>query len=114
MILRWSLTGAGPGEALVRETIAVTPEAVRAVAGDVRRLAGELRGASAQGGAGACRVSGALAGASARFDAMWLAWSTALDQVATALEGHARTLVAAAGDYGEADTGAVPNLAAGR
>jgi len=98
----------------VRETIAVTPDAVRAVAGDVRRLAGGLRGASAQAGAAACRVSGALADASAQFDAMWLAWSTALDQVATALEAHARTLAAAADDYREADAGAVPNLAAGR
>jgi WXG100 family type VII secretion target len=95
----------------VRETITVTPEAVRAVAGDARRLAGELRGAGAQAGAGACRVSGALAGASAQFDAMWLAWSTALDQIATALEAHARMLAAAADDYSEADAGAVPNLA---
>jgi WXG100 family type VII secretion target len=98
----------------VRETIAVTPDAVRAVAGDVRRLAGELRGASAHAGAGACQVSSALAGGSASFDAMWLAWSTALDEVATALEAHARTLAATADDYGEADAGAVPNLAAGR
>ena len=98
----------------MRETIAVTPDAVRVVAGDVRRLAGELRGAGARAGGGACRVSGALAGASASFDAMWLAWSTALDQVAAALEAHARWLDAAADDYGETDADAVPDLLAGR
>ena len=97
----------------MRETIAVTPDAVRAVAGDVRRLASELRGATAHAGAGACRVSGALAGRSAQFDAMWLAWSTALDQIASALEAHARTLDAAADDYGVTDAGAVADLPAG-
>lgn len=97
----------------MRETIAVTPDAVRAVAGDVRRLAGELRGAAAAAGAGACRVSGTLAGRSPDFDAMWLAWSTALDQVAAALDTHARTLDAAAGDYRETDTAALPSLPVG-
>jgi uncharacterized protein YukE len=105
----------------VRETIAVTPDAVRAVAGDVRRLAGGLRAATAGTGAGACRVSGALgvsAAAShlataASFDAMWLAWSTALDQVAAALETHARALHAAADGYGETDAGALSALPAG-
>jgi WXG100 family type VII secretion target len=97
----------------VRETIAVTPDAVRAVAGDVRRLAGELRAASAGGGGAACRVSGTLAGGSAQFDAMWLSWSAALDQLGSALEAHARGLDAAADGYGEADDGAVPDLPAG-
>jgi WXG100 family type VII secretion target len=96
----------------VRESIAVTPDAVRAVAGEVRRLADELRGAVAGAGAAACRVSGTLAG-SAGFDGMWLAWSTALDQLAAALGSHARTLGAAADGYGEADAAAVPGLPAG-
>jgi WXG100 family type VII secretion target len=97
----------------VRESIAVTPDAVRAVAGEVRRLADELRGAAAGAGAAACRVSGTLAGSSAGFDGMWLAWSTALDQVAAALGTHARTLDAAADGYGEADAAAVPGLPVG-
>ena len=97
----------------MRESIAVTPDAVRAVAGDVRRLADELRGAAAGTGAGACRVSGTLAGSAASFDGMWLAWSTALDQLASALGAHARTLDAAADAYGESDAAAVPGLPAG-
>jgi WXG100 family type VII secretion target len=97
----------------VRESIAVTPDAVRAVAGDVRRLAEELRGAAAATGAAACRVSGTLAGPASGFDGMWLAWSTALDQLASALGSHARTLDAAADGYGEADAAAVPGLPAG-
>jgi uncharacterized protein YukE len=44
---------------------------------------------------------------------MWLAWSTALDQLASALGSHARTLDAAADGYGEADAAAVPGLPAG-
>jgi len=105
----------------VRETIAVTPDTVRADAVDARRLADGLRAASAGTGAGACRVSGTLgapAAAShpataASFDAMWLAWSTALDQVASALEAHARALDAAADGYGETDAGLLTGLPAG-
>jgi hypothetical protein len=45
----------------MRETIAVTPDGVRAVAGDVRRLAGEVREAAAAVSGSVCRVSAALA-----------------------------------------------------
>jgi WXG100 family type VII secretion target len=96
----------------VRETIAVTPDRVRAMAGEVRRLSGGLREATAAAGAGACQVSGALSGTGSGFDAMWLAWSTALDQVADALAGHARDLDAAADGYAGTDAGAVPDLTA--
>jgi WXG100 family type VII secretion target len=97
----------------VRETIVVTPDGVRAVAGDVRRLAGELREAAAAVGGTACQVSTALAATPSGFDAMWLAWSTAFDQVAEAMATHARTLDAAADGYADADAGAVPDLPAG-
>jgi WXG100 family type VII secretion target len=97
----------------VRETIAVTPAGVRAAAADVRRLSGELREAAGAAGAGACQVSAALTGAADGFDAMWLAWSTALDQVAEALASHARALDAAADGYAEADTAAIPDAPAG-
>ena len=69
----------------MRETIVVTPDGVRAVAGDARRLAGELRQAAGALGGSACQVAAALAATPCGFDAMWLAWSTAFDQVAEAL-----------------------------
>jgi WXG100 family type VII secretion target len=99
----------------VRETIVVTPDGVRAVAGDVRRLAGELREAAGALGGSACQVAAALAATPCGFDATWLAWSTAFDQVAEALATHARTLEAAADGYAEtdADAGAVPDLPVG-
>jgi hypothetical protein len=53
----------------VRETIVVTPDGIRAVAGDVRRLAGELREAAAALGGGACQVAAALAATPCGFDA---------------------------------------------
>ena len=97
----------------MRETIVVTPDGLRAVTGDVRRLAGELREAAAAVGGGACQVAAALAATPCGFDAMWLAWSTAFGQVAEAMATHARTLDAAADGYAGADAGAVPDLPAG-
>jgi WXG100 family type VII secretion target len=97
----------------MRETIAVTPDGVRAVAGDVRRLAGEVREAAAAVSGSVCRVSAALAATPSGFDAMWLAWSLAFDQVAEALATHARTLDAAADGYADTDAGALPDLPAG-
>jgi uncharacterized protein YukE len=97
----------------VRETITVTPDDVRAFAGDVRRWAGELREATARTGSGTDWVSANLAEAAQSFDAMWLAWSTALDQLAAAMTAHAGTLEHAADDYYEVDVHTIPNLPVG-
>jgi uncharacterized protein YukE len=97
----------------MRETITVTADDVRALAVDVRRWAGELRDATARTGSGTSAVSANLAEAAQSFDAMWLAWSTALDQLAGAMTVHADTLGHAADDYEEVDASAIPNLPVG-
>ncbi len=97
----------------MQETITVTPDDVRVLAGDVRRWAGELRDATARAGSGTGWVSANLAEAAQSFDAMWLAWSTALEQLAAAMDEHAEALVHAADDYVEADASAIPNLPVG-
>jgi WXG100 family type VII secretion target len=87
----------------VREAIAVTPDDLRVLAGRADGWSHELRGAAAGSGAESCWVAANLAGAAGSFDAMWRAWSVALDQLAFALEDHADALRRAAGAYEATD-----------
>ena len=97
----------------MQETITVTPDDVRVLAGDVRRWAGELQEATSKTGSGTAWVSANLADAAPSFDAMWLAWSTALDQLAGAMTEHAEMLEHAADDYYEVDVTTIPRLPVG-